>query len=87
MVKRHYGYRLRRCLSRFIKQLFILEFSVFIDKNFPQQLCAEAQLLRESNIKVRYLPIRYSSMPFAATLPAPMAEITVAAPVTASPPA
>ena len=30
---------------------------------------------------------RYSSIPFAADLPAPMARITVAAPVTASPPA
>lgn len=34
-----------------------------------------------------YLLLRYSSIPFAATFPAPMAEITVAAPVTASPPA
>ena len=34
-----------------------------------------------------YLPVKYSSIAFAAVLPAPMAEITVAAPVTASPPA
>ena len=34
-----------------------------------------------------YLLERYSSIPFAAALPAPIARITVAAPVTASPPA
>ena len=34
-----------------------------------------------------YFPERYSSIAFAATFPAPIAEITVAAPVTASPPA
>ena len=34
-----------------------------------------------------YLFIRYLSIALAATLPAPIAEITVAAPVTASPPA
>ncbi len=34
-----------------------------------------------------YLLLRYSSIPFAAALPAPIARITVAAPVTASPPA
>ena len=34
-----------------------------------------------------YFLLRYSSMAFAAVFPAPMAEITVAAPVTASPPA
>ena len=36
---------------------------------------------------VAYFPLRYSSMLFAAILPAPIAEMTVAAPVTASPPA
>ena len=36
---------------------------------------------------VYYLLLRYSSIPFAAAFPAPMARITVAAPVTASPPA
>ena len=34
-----------------------------------------------------YLPDRYSSIPFAPAFPAPIARITVAAPVTASPPA
>ena len=34
-----------------------------------------------------YFAERYSSIAFAATFPAPIAEITVAAPVTASPPA
>jgi hypothetical protein len=34
-----------------------------------------------------YLLLRYSSIALAATLPAPIAEMTVAAPVTASPPA
>ncbi len=34
-----------------------------------------------------YFADRYSSIAFAATLPAPIAEMTVAAPVTASPPA
>lgn len=42
--------------------------------------------LRQS-VKIDYFLERYSSMAFAATLPAPMAEMTVAAPVTASPPA
>lgn len=34
-----------------------------------------------------YLLDKYSSIAFAAVLPAPIAEMTVAAPVTASPPA
>ncbi len=34
-----------------------------------------------------YFTLRYSSIPLAAALPAPIARITVAAPVTASPPA
>ena len=34
-----------------------------------------------------YMDLRYSSVAFAAILPAPIAEITVDAPVTASPPA
>ena len=34
-----------------------------------------------------YFALRYSSIAVAAVLPAPMAKITVAAPVTASPPA
>ncbi len=46
----------------------------------------------ESNLLFRfvykhYLDDKYSSMAMAAILPAPIAEITVAAPVTASPPA
>ena len=36
---------------------------------------------------LHYLFLRYSSIPLAPALPAPMARITVAAPVTASPPA
>ncbi len=38
-------------------------------------------------VENQFLPLRYSSIAFAAVLPAPIAEITVAAPVTASPPA
>ena len=50
--------------------------------------CRKTNELRQPRFECRtYLPIRYSSMPLAATLPAPMAEMTVAAPVTASPPA
>ena len=37
--------------------------------------------------KTNYFALMYSSMLFAAVLPAPIARITVAAPVTASPPA
>ena len=35
----------------------------------------------------QFFPLRASSIAFAAVLPAPIAEMTVAAPVTASPPA
>ena len=47
-------------------------------------------VLQSKSCKQRFLYYfeeRYSSIPFAAALPAPMARITVAAPVTASPPA
>ena len=37
--------------------------------------------------KMRYLDLMYSSIALAAFLPAPIARMTVAAPVTASPPA
>ena len=50
------------------------------------QICA-ASTTAKSFIEMHYLPERYLSMEAAASLPAPIAEITVAAPVTASPPA
>ena len=40
-----------------------------------------------ADFALSYFFERYSSIDFAASLPAPIAEITVAAPVTASPPA
>jgi hypothetical protein len=45
------------------------------------------QFLKKSPYDFNYLVIRYSSMTAAAFLPAPMASITVAPPVTISPPA
>ncbi len=45
------------------------------------------QLIRSETDSAAYLFMRYSSMAAAAFLPAPIARITVAAPVTASPPA
>ena len=45
-------------------------------------------ITHRSEIRMHFLYFdKYSSMPLAAALPAPMARITVAAPVTASPPA
>ena len=44
-------------------------------------------MLRLMNCALTHYFRKYSSIAFAAVLPAPMAEITVAAPVTASPPA
>ena len=38
-------------------------------------------------LNLYYFALKYSSIAFAAVFPAPIAEITVAAPVTASPPA
>lgn len=45
------------------------------------------KLIIDSNSTFYALFFRYSSIAFAAVLPAPIADITVAAPVTASPPA
>ena len=54
-----------------------------------EMLCDHVYIAVEIHrVKVAdYLLLRYSSIAFAAALPAPIAEITVAAPVTASPPA
>ena len=45
-----------------------------------------SEKLPSSRLSPNYL-FKYSSIPLAAALPAPIAKITVAAPVTASPPA
>ena len=58
-----------------------------ISKTPPLNESAKGLRYEPPNGRLDYLLLRYSSMAFAATLPAPIAEMTVAAPVTASPPA
>ena len=58
-----------------------------ISKTPPLNESAKGFRCKPPSRRLDYLLLRYSSMAFAATLPAPIAEMTVAAPVTASPPA
>lgn len=58
--------------------------------NMPKAGNSDSRLLLFILLRILYfyfLLLIYSSIAFAAVLPAPMARITVAAPVTASPPA
>ena len=54
---------------------------------FYTYLKTSANALSKKTPQTSYLLLRNSWIPFAAALPAPIARITVAAPVTASPPA
>ena len=66
--------------TRSIRGLILAE-----TEKLPRRMPGE--LLYRLKPMYSYFFARYSSMALAAVLPAPMAKITVAAPVTASPPA
>ena len=74
-------------------EVFFLKLKLFIHTGiaggiFTLKLQSEQEKGRQCRpFSCLYLLLRYLSMEAAASLPAPIAEITVAAPVTASPPA